>query len=477
MARTRSQRSGRQPTLREVTDFLRGLDQEALVQLLVDQANRDRSFFERLQLHVASAGDAGVLLATYRAALRNAIQVPDFVDYAEAGSYTEHVARAVDSLENLLRDGNAEAVVELTEYAIRELDEAMNQVDDSNGYLSTVLTDLIDLHAAACRRARSETEQLGQRLLALELGTDYVELDVPRRYWELLGPAGQASYRRAAEAEWSRVQPLGPNDAGRRGDHPRRFWITEIMESLVEQDLEALVEVKSRDLSSPARFLTIAKVYRDANLHDQAFEWAKRGVAAFPDGEDRYLDGFLADEYQRRGRHAEAMALVWRHFDMWPSLAEYQALKEHGERGAQWPAWRDRALARLRQPSAGQASSWEPRDRSELVAVLLWDGNVDAAWQEAVDGGCGDVLWRRLAAAREADHPAGVLPVYRRLVEAAVDRKSNDAYGEAVELMKRARTVMKRLGKGADFTGYVADVRAKHRPKRNLMRMLDAAGW
>jgi hypothetical protein len=77
------------------------------------------------------------------------------------------------------------------------------------------------------------------------------------------------------------------------------------METLAKQsgDFEALVAVKSRDLSLPFGFLEIAQIYKAAANDQAALEWAERGARAFPVHTDGRLREFLIDEYHRRGRH------------------------------------------------------------------------------------------------------------------------------------------------------------------------------
>jgi uncharacterized Zn finger protein len=109
--------------------------------------------------------------------------------------------------------------------------------------------------------------------------------------------------------------------------------------------------------------------------------------------------------------------------------------------------------------------------------VFLWEGDVDAAWREAVEGGCSVQLWMELAKRREADHPDDAIPIYQQHVERVIGQKNNQAYEEAVRLLHKVQELMNRLGRGEEFPTYVASVRAAHKPKRNLMKLFDRAGW
>ena len=96
---------------------------------------------------------------------------------------------------------------------------------------------------------------------------------------------------------------------------------------------------------------------------------------------------------------------------------------------------------------------------------------------DAVAGDCSDELWLELAGKREADHPRDVLSVYRGVAERRIAQKDNAAYRQAVEVLGRLRAVTERLGELGEFDTYIGALRAAHRPKRNLMAALAAAGW
>ena len=109
--------------------------------------------------------------------------------------------------------------------------------------------------------------------------------------------------------------------------------------------------------------------------------------------------------------------------------------------------------------------------------MFPWEGEVEAAWAEAQAGGCAHALWVELADRRAGEHPDEVLPVYQRAVEGMVARTGNDAYEEVVRLLRKVQELLSRLGREAEFAGQIASIRTTQRRKRNLMKLLDAAGW
>ncbi len=487
--RSRPSRDRPRPmTMVDVRTYLDGQDHGTLVEMILAEADRDDRLRERLLLRTALAATAGAGAGQIRRAIDRAVRVGGFVDYGGAYDYARGIHDAIDLVEGLLRDGQPAAVIELSEHALRRVEQAIESVDDSDGEMGGLLERLQALHLAACRAGRPDPEELAARLFAWELGDEWdVFHGAAETYAGVLGAVGLAVYRRLAEEEWAKVPALGPESGGGRPYSSRRYRVTSIMESLARAagDVDELVAIKSRDLSVAYHFLEIAQVCRDAGRDDEALDWAERGVRAFPTATDSRLREFLADLYHRRSRHDEAMALIWAEFVERPSLERYQLLKSHADRIEAWPAWRTRALEAARasivreQRTARPARNrWEgPADGSPLVRIHLWEGELESAWQEAGALGCSDALWYELAVKREPDHPADALPIYQREVDALLETKRTDGYEAAVKLLGRIRALMTRLDREADFVTYHASVLAAHGRKRNFMKLLDKSRW
>lgn len=481
----RAAQQGSPPAAADLRAHLEGLDKGRLVDLVLEQAENDELLRGRLLLEAAKAQGARVDLDGYRRAIEDAMDPGDYIDYRAMYDYSRGVEDLIDSMEELFDAGHALEVVDLCEHALACLDEALGSMDDSDGYTGDIKDRLCDLHHAACLKARPEPVALAERLFEAELNSEWdTFFGAAATYADVLGEPGLAAYRRRAEEVWAEIATIAP---GENEEHSHsRFSITHIMETLAElsADADALVAVMARDLSSAYGFVRIAETYREVSRHDDVLAWAERGVAAYPDRTDVRLREILADEYQRRGRREEAMDLIWSAFTERPTLDSYQRLKTHATAGGEWDSWRAQALDLMRQ-STGPATKdvlgsnrwgWYA-DRSELVKSLLWEGDVEAAWQEAVAGGCNASLWMELAARREAGYPAEVLPVYQRHLERLIDAKNNRAYAEAVALLHKVKELFDRLGKSDEFPAYLASVKAAHKLKRNLMKLLEQARW
>lgn len=460
-------------TMDKVRAYLERQDRDVLARIILEHAEDDDRLRERLLILAASESPEGPDLATFRRIIEDAFDpggppdpYPDWEDMQRMESVAESIA-------GLLEKGFAEEAIELSEHALGVAESAMDYYPD--GYMSGVMRDLEELHHAACERARPHPEALARRLFEWELRSPYdTFFEAAETYADVLRERGLAEYRRLAEEEWARISRIGPGQRDPEG-YSRRSRITHIMQTLARRsgDVEELVAVKSRDLSHSYAYLEIAEIYRRAGRHDEALEWAERGVQDFPDPDPR-LREFLAAEYRRRNRPRDAMEVIWEEFAQRPHFDNYRKLKAHTDRLEDWAMWRKKALEYLREHIAGmEESRWYRVDHSVLVRIFLWEGRYEEAWQEAREGGCSPDLWLQLAARREKDHPEDAISVYRSRIEDAIERKNKESYREARDLIIRVRELMRRLGRGPEFAAYLDSIRSAHRRKRNLMALLE----
>ena len=477
-------RKTKELTLADAGKILQADNKETLIRMLLDWAKDDNRLHERILLYAArrTSPDGGA--AAVRRAFDNAVRVYDFVPYREANGWARGVDDAIDSVEQLLEDGQGSAVIELCDSALQSLEAAIEAVDDSDGHFGLLRDRLQNIHYRACQETRPDAVKLARRLFQRELQSD---LDVfsgaAVQYAEILGAKGLQAYRELAEAEWEKVPKR--TDRQEQSEWGQYFRITYIMESLARAsgDIEQLVSVMSRDLSSAYSYLKIAEVYREGRDYNSALLWAEKGLEAFPDHTDSRLREFAAEEYHRRGRHDDAMKLIWAEFLERPLLDVYKTLERHSNKADAWTEWRERALAEIRSRIAiaketlcGQARPrWAQADvdHSVLVEIFLFEGDPDSAWREAHTGGCSNRLWLRLAATRETAHPGDAAPIYMKQAEAAVAATSNGRYEDAVALLVKAAGAMRRIDSSAEFTRQLDALRMKYKIKRNFLRLIE----
>jgi uncharacterized Zn finger protein len=459
-------------------EYLSGLSREQLVDRLLALASRDEVVSTSLRAQAAAA--AGEFdLAGFRKELTARMRVSGFIDWRGAADYAGRVLRLLDVLEALLAAGLAAEVVGLAEHMVARLETAMRRIDDSGGHLGEVIDCLADVHHDACVAAQPEPKRLAARLVDLTLKSDWEWfLDAPQRYADVLGEQGLAAYRSRLEREWEALPALPPSRAlSVRFFEGNRFRVTELRKSLARAtgDIDELVSVLARDLSSPYAFCQIAEELDQAGREREALAWLERGVAAFPPAADARLRGRLVAAYLRDGQVEDAVGLVERAFAAEPGASTYRELRETASRLPDWAERRAAALGRLRDP-AGRRPFWAA-DRSEVVRAQLDEGEEEAAWADAVEGGCSAQLWRQLADARRESHPDDSVGVYVRLLDQVLEQTDVRAYREAVALLREIRRTLGDRDGDAAFAGEVARIRDAHGRRPKLMSMLAAEGW
>ncbi len=478
------------PETRIHEPFLEGLARDALIELITSEMERDEDLAARVRLRAAAAASAGEGIRALEQAVDRATQIRGILHYRDVAAFAGGVDDVADTLEGLIRDGRAGMAIDLAERTLHRLEQALEEADDSDGLIGDLLDRFQTLHLDACRAARPDPVALAERLFRWELDGDWdVFRGAAQRYADVLGEAGLATYRRLAEAEWARIPARAPEDEDVTDEDDDRFSVTSMMESLAQAfgDVDMEIAVLSRDLSSAYDFLRLAQLCRDAGRGDEALDWAERGVRAFPSRTDVRLREFLADEYLRRSRGQEAMAVIWAEYSEGPALERYRLLKGYADRTGAWVSWRPRALEELRR-SIDQAMAtdrararsaryrWEePADGSRLVEILLWEGHIDDAWTEARRLGCRRGTWLALAHRSEEARPDDALAVYRQEVAALFGVTDKRVYAEVVALLRRIRALMARLGLEADFAAYAAEVRAANARRPAFLALFDAA--
>lgn len=427
---------------------------------------------------LASQGQAsGIDLAGFRRQLERALIVPEYLDWDETGGYVHSAYQVLTSIEDLLASGLAASSVELAEDALRLMEPAV-EVVDQNGEMTDLLEAAQDLHLRACQVARPDPVVLAERLTRWSIDSEWgVFANATRDYADVYGAAGLRRCREVVSAEWAALPALAP---GERAGYDHRRTALDRLRLILADTAEERVEVLSRDLSTPDRFVAVAAALSDDGQFDEALRWLTDAREAFA-GADERVDRAVADILRRAGRPEQAAEAEWDCFRRQPGLRAYQRLAEQLRPLAGWERWRAQALAVLERPA--RPGSWPTSEfavehgNSRLVEVLLWDGDVEAAWAAAELGGCNRTGWLRAARARAASHPAESIPVLRRVIdEARPKAASRKTYSVIARDLAELRTWHQQAGTAAEFADYLRRLRADHRNRPAFQDELNLAG-
>lgn len=441
--------------------FLEAQPAERLAQWLREFADEDPAIDKRLQL-LAAQDDPHRL----RKSLRAMLAASGFLDWRRGNDY----ARRLDTPLRLLKVWlwrDPQQCLALCEDALNKLLKVYANSDDSSGAIGGRVEQFATLHRhAAAAAAHLDRARFARTLLALQKSDEwgFFALDA---YWDALGTEGQAQYASLVEADFAGLPMPHSSDHG-DAHWTQSFAVVHRMEHLarLRSDFDSLQRLLSRDLSSGLAYEKLVLACREFGRDREALQWAERGVRAHPRWGN--LRPLLAEELQRAGFDDEARKVLWQDFTERPAESSWQRLK--GTTGADWPALRQRALEHLRsrEPRTADGRS----DASLCVALLLADGDAEAALELALQAAVQAECLLELARHIERSHPAEAAGLLRRAVNFWLPSASARDYARLTELIAAAH----RLAPGDDLSAWLSHIRVQYRARRKLMELLAAQG-
>ncbi len=466
----------------KIREYLRTKGVEGLVKMVVGLAERDSSLLKELELStVAATADDPTLLAQFKMAITEATRTNGYVEYPKVRGWVQGIESVLDRIAALIESGRAALVLKLLEHFFARMDQALQNIDDSDGGGADVYAKACEIHRAACRQAKPDPIALARSLFAREVDSEWEFFHgASEAYKDILGETGLAEYRELANEAWKKIRPLRTGARRVEDDQSsERFVLEAILESFAERegDVHGIIAIRARALSTAYDYLGIAQLCLDHAREPEALKWAEEGLWQFEDHPDERLVFFVSDLYRRIGREQDAEKLLWRTFERVPSLQLYERLKSAaGTDRILADAVRDRALAWLRAelgkplPRAGMRWSSPPE---LFIRLAMAEGQLADAWIAVEKHGCSDVLLGELAEACEHSHPAKALKVYADRVERMLRLGGQGNYEYAYKLIERMRRLRQAIGETKQHLAYLYDLMNRHKAKRNFMKLLD----
>ncbi|HEU0088669.1 MAG TPA: hypothetical protein VFQ77_13660 [Pseudonocardiaceae bacterium] len=459
--------------LAEVPDlrgYLRGLNHQELVELLLRHAQRDPEIYRELALRAASeVSGTGPDVAALRHQLDAALRSGGFISYSGSRDYARKADSILDTLDELLAAGHPGPVAALARRAVDRIATAMEQIDDSSGAVGAACQRAMTLTADACAQAPPDPEELGEWLLDHALSTrGWPEVQLSA-FAAALGSGGLTLVRDRVEQLWLDR----PADAGDGAGWIREYSLRRLREELagIDGDVDAQVAVLAEQLPRADVRLRIARLLCEADRVDEALQHARQGLAEGAGWQTAPLADFLADAYLRLGHGGEALALRRQRFEAAPSRQTYRGLHDVATRLGQWGQVHEDAMRTYR-----AAATTAPGIADELVQTLLAEPDVAGAWQAVQDYGCSPSIRMAVAQRRADTHPADAIPVYRTAAEQLIASKNAGCYRSAARLLGDLRDLHARTGATAAFQQYLDGLRERHRRKTRLLAELNHAG-
>lgn len=423
----------------------------------------DRELRHRFELRAAQANqDAGQVRALVRQLLR--LGPREYIGYEDAHDYAVSVRDAIDAINSLIDEGQAAEAVSLVREALAEATAGLASADDSDGTVSEAVSLLLPLHLRACRAARPDpvelAHHLAQRNLEDEFDLGYELAD----YRDLLGEQGLELVHDMYRAAYRR--------------NPKGWREKQLMEEIVRLggDLDALVALLSKDLDSRGnQHLRIARELEAAGRAQEALGWAESGLREATGFIGTDLVEFVALRYAQDGRQDDLLGLRRSRFGAEMTVTHYEQLREIAERCAVWPEERERAMVLLHEDLAKQGLKARYGMGPVLIDILIAEGDYVQAWEQAKLGSS-EPQRLKVATLIRGERPAEALDVYVRALAPLRTQTGDEVYRREAELLDGIRACHMVLGREAEFSAFLAEFRAEQKRKRNLMKVLDAAG-
>lgn len=460
--------------------FLAQQSAETLTKWLLEVAQQDSQLAAFLTRKMESSVQPVGMAERFRAAILEATTLHDDINPRDTSKIAGKLERVLEDLEQVLEEGQSALAVELSEFAIEQVEQALEQMSDPNGDVGGVLESIGQLHLQACMQGQPDPIQLAERLFRYEIAFPYETfLDSAKIYQAMLGDKGLQRFRELAEAEWRRAEQNGHNhETGHDGG---RWRITHMMEMLahLSGDIEQLVAIKSRDLSSAHHYLQIAEIYHKGGQVDFALEWAERGLHAFPERPDNRLRDFLAKLFLARGNHHEALELIWVQMETQPNLEHYRKLADWSKQLDIWPLQRQRALQRVSaviEQDARMVNRWKPQpvlpDQSLLLEIALWENDLPEALRLLDLGHVRHDVLLALANRLEGQDQTATLAIYRRILLESLQEGGDWGYLDIARLLQKYADLMLAASQGGALQRYFGELRVRFENDVQLQKIL-----
>jgi len=452
--------------LAHIRDHLKKKGVEALVEMILEIAERDAALFRKLDIAASALrADDKTLEARLRRAIDGSTKTRGFVDYGEAADWAEGVESALDALAELASSNRAGIVLKLAEHAIGRIEAASGSIDDSEGHCGALLDRARDIHHAAVCKARPDPVGLARDLFTREMESDFETFNgAVTLYADVLGKKGLAEYRRLATEAWAKLPALTGKSRERENFDDQYDWLIDILDVFAqrERDVEARIALRAKNLSSPWRYLQLAEFCRARGRNAEALRHAEEGLWVFEDGRpDERLVVFVTELLAETGRKSDAEAHLWRLFEKDPSVEHYARLRKLGGTAA-----RDRAIAFLKVHAEKNKLNRRRYPAETLIHIMMREKMLDAAWEVVHSHTVAMDTKVELARSSEATHPHEAATVYVARIDELV--LSGNGYEEAAKLVKR----LAGLRNAAEQKTYVATLRERFARRRSFVKLL-----
>lgn len=485
--------------------MLEGKSREELLALLVDLAVRHPEVERTIRdAELMAKGDVKKIIRALRKEIQELTAEPFWHDPWEDEGDLPDFSRVQERLRKLLKNGHADAVLEVGEELWKQGLELVEHTHD-DGETGTEISECMNIVLQALPKSSLKPAQ--QLLWTIQrcLEDDYCLLDDTEKL--LHDP-------RYTKGHW---QDVAKELEGRLQDMAKpksaSFSRTSQRNEIVNWLIEAYEHGGSREkviplLESQVAFTRNYAILVDALLavgeREKARRWCIRGfnetAQEYP-GTSVELQKRLREIAEEEGRLDLAAAYRAEDFFDRPSPQTYTALRHAAERLAIWSKIKDSVLGYLRtgqRPDADKKPfSTLPKSEVQrfqktkhlqdrfpnlkaLIDIAILEKRHDdvvTLYQELnkTKRRSGETD-RAVALAVAETHPDVALRIWKMIVDSLIAEVKPKAYQEAAGYLRRMLGVYEETGRLVEWRGLINRLRVEHKAKRRLMEVLDNLG-
>jgi len=398
----------------------------------------------------------------------------EYIGWREMAQFIRDLEHVAASINDVVLSGDVGRGVQLYEAFIAGCHLKANEIDDSSGHFSGLVTHLVRSWIRARQVAKADPLETARTLYDWHDRDDYGYFSwIERMSVDALDSAGVAAFEQVARERYEQARSAPPSDNKVPFSRSVDATADGLRTILAATDnLDSYRELCQQTETTAKDCLILAGMHERRAQPAEALAWVEQGLAAAEanrnqDMAELELSNLRLKLLRALGRADEAIAAAWRKFEDAPSGDRFATLMEYVP-DANKPTWKEKAFAHAeRAPIDGLIDL--------CTATHEW-ARLAARLQQANDDELTGLFYGRMIPAAEglaAEYPDAAARLYVVLADQILTAKKAKAYHHALDYLAAAKDCLLRAGAADLWEQLVARLRKQHRLKSAFMPELE----
>lgn len=496
------------PSSTDLHDYIRGLDRDDLVDLLIELAESLPTVNERLRdrqrLH---AGEAEKIVRDLRKEIRSLASEPSWWNSWTGEGQVPDYSGVQERMEALLASGHADEVVALGEELFR-LGRDQVEMSDDDGEVSLGIARCLNVVLRALPKTSMPVADRILWEIDARMEDEYGILEGVISQPPEASPCTEEDWSTVADILVARLETMpAPTPDGDVEDWTRNWrrqtLIREITTALENAGREEeSIDLLEREVEATRGYPELVDALLAAGRREEARRWAETGFLSTVEdrpgiawGLEERLRTLAADE---KDLTAVAAFRAFEFFDD-PRLESYLDLSDAAEAAGVWDRVRPfilwyletgkrpekvKAIGDWPLPSIGLPAPDRRGHRrgqphlETLVRIALHEGRHDEALElyeklSRKDASHAAALAPEVASAVRDTHPDVSLGIWREAAESWISRVKPSAYQEAGRYLRKMKDLYRELDRMEEWKAYRDELRNANRRRPRMLEVLN----